>query len=258
MEEQAPTFPQEIGECIYCGSRAGKLGDEHVIPFGLGGKWILRHASCEVHEKLTSALEGDVLREAWGAARAALGIQTRHKKRRKAGFALKLEVGGSLKSVTLDASDHPAPIAWPVYSPPGIVPDKPNIPGTSVIRLRAGMRVARARELGAKHGATAVQFRYPEPRQFARFLAKVGYGFAVACNGLEATRRAAVLPALLSDSDDIYRFVGNVDTPTSFTGDTEQEVAMGRDESGRVVYVRLLGSMHAPEYVVRIDTPGTA
>ena len=258
MAEQEPSLPQLIGGCIYCGSRDGKLQDEHVIPYGLGGSWILEKASCAAHAKLTSAWETDLLRHAWGAARAALGVRTRRKKQRAEGFELGLEAKGVVRKVRLSHAEHPAPMAWPVYAPPGVKPTNPKIPGTPVVRLRTLLRVGKAKALATPHGADSVRFRFPDPLLFARFLGKVGYGFAVACSGLEATRNAPLLHAILSDSTDIYQFVGNVEVPEPFTGDSEQEVAMGSDELGRVVYIRLLGVMRAPEYVVRVDTPGAA
>lgn len=36
---------QPVNVCIYCGG-TGALSDEHIIPFGLGGRWVLPKASC--------------------------------------------------------------------------------------------------------------------------------------------------------------------------------------------------------------------
>ena len=35
-----------VGECIYCGARAG-LSDEHIVPYALGGTFFLPLASCQ-------------------------------------------------------------------------------------------------------------------------------------------------------------------------------------------------------------------
>jgi len=255
--EQAPKFPQTIGECIYCGRRGEALSDEHVIPFGLGGNWVLREASCSVHRDLTSGFEADALNKAWAAARAALGIRTRRKGRRKEGFDVKLEVGTGVKVVRVPAELHPAPLAWPIYAPPGGTPARAKIPGNPVVRIRTTMRRAAANRLGLEHGASAVRVVYPDPLKFARFLGKVGYCVAVACNGLATTRNAPLLAAVLSDGPEIFKFVGNDDSQGQFTVSDEQEVAMGSNELGRVVYVRLIPALQAQEYIVRIDTPGT-
>jgi len=37
---------RRIGKCIYCGSTEA-LSDEHIIPLGLNGAWILEQASCK-------------------------------------------------------------------------------------------------------------------------------------------------------------------------------------------------------------------
>lgn len=168
---------------------------------------------------------------------------------------MRLEVGDDVRSVKLSATDHPAPIAWLIYAPPGVLPESPKIPGTPVIRIRTRMRRQKLNVVGKHHGAKAIRIPYPDPVAFARFLGKVAYCFAVACHGIEATRDAPLLGAVLSEGNEIFRFVGNVENGTSFTGDIEQEVAMGSGEHGRVAYVRLIGGIGAPEYVVHIDAP---
>src|SRR3989338_8230968 len=50
-----------INHCIYCGKN-DQLSDEHATPHGLGGKWILRKASCEECRKITSRFEARILK----------------------------------------------------------------------------------------------------------------------------------------------------------------------------------------------------
>jgi hypothetical protein len=68
-----------VGQCIYCGTSEGKLSDEHIIPYGLNGDFVLRKASCAACATITSRFERDVLRNLFPAARAALGYKTRRK-----------------------------------------------------------------------------------------------------------------------------------------------------------------------------------
>jgi len=49
------------GACIYCGS-SDDLTDEHVVPYGLGGKMILPKSSCRRCAMITGQFEGKVLR----------------------------------------------------------------------------------------------------------------------------------------------------------------------------------------------------
>src|SRR6266508_6142095 len=78
--------------CIYCGARED-LRDEHVIPYGLEGEYVLRQASCRECEKLTSRFERAVLRDLLLPARTSLEIRTRRPKDRPDRLPL-LEVEG--------------------------------------------------------------------------------------------------------------------------------------------------------------------
>src|SRR6266498_321432 len=69
--------------CIYCGAQSG-LQDEHIIPFGLGGSFVLRKGSCSKCAVRTSQFERAVLRDAFLPARSALNIRTRKPHKRPA------------------------------------------------------------------------------------------------------------------------------------------------------------------------------
>ena len=43
----------KIGRCIYCGTTEGKLSEEHITPYGLGGLLVLQEASCERCARIT-------------------------------------------------------------------------------------------------------------------------------------------------------------------------------------------------------------
>lgn len=72
----------EVGRCIYCGSKTLPLTDEHIIPLGLKGYWILSKASCKACATITSKFEMDILRSALGEVRFGLDLPTRHPKKR--------------------------------------------------------------------------------------------------------------------------------------------------------------------------------
>lgn len=80
-----------IGRCIYCRetvydpSRIGaKLGEEHIIPRGLGGTLTLEEASCKRHETITTGFETKCISHLVQHSRADLGIKGRKTKRLKA------------------------------------------------------------------------------------------------------------------------------------------------------------------------------
>lgn len=73
-----------VGRCIYCGldGEEGGLGDEHMVPFALGGTLILPKASCRRCEGITSAFEGRCARTMYGTFRIRMGVPTRRPKDR--------------------------------------------------------------------------------------------------------------------------------------------------------------------------------
>jgi len=66
----------------------------------------------------------------------------------------------------------------------------------------------RADDIAKKHGADRIVPPDLDVKSFARFVAKMAYGYAVERYGLEAFERTFVLPAILGTSDDIGRWVG--------------------------------------------------
>lgn len=66
-----------VNSCIYCGLSDVQLTREHIIPFSLGGTLVLPKASCKAHAAITSFLERDVARIAYGAYRAEAGTPSR-------------------------------------------------------------------------------------------------------------------------------------------------------------------------------------
>jgi len=82
-----------IGKCICYGTTAEPLQDEHVVPYGLNGPWILREASCPKCAAITSAFEGSVLRGFLREIRSALGFKTRRKKQQPKTFSLSVTRG---------------------------------------------------------------------------------------------------------------------------------------------------------------------
>src|ERR1700726_1460580 len=82
-----------IGRCIYCGATSDEveLTREHIVPFALGGTYVLEQASCADCQYHTKHIEQNVLRPMLGMARVRLGLPTRNKKERAAPFRAKIE-----------------------------------------------------------------------------------------------------------------------------------------------------------------------
>ena len=76
-----------VDRCINCGSTR-ELTDEHVMPRGLSGRWIIKHGSCKSCAKITSAFEMAVLRNEFLLPRTALRLPTYHPKNRPKGVSI--------------------------------------------------------------------------------------------------------------------------------------------------------------------------
>ena len=83
----------QVGRCIYCLATVD-LGNEHIVPYGLNGPWILRDASCRRCATITSAFELTVQRKTLRLARAALHMRTRRRGVRPTTFSLLIERDG--------------------------------------------------------------------------------------------------------------------------------------------------------------------
>ena len=80
-----------VNRCIYCGTDRA-LSDEHIIPLGLGGRWVLPKASCPVCAEKTSAFERTCQRTMFGLLRMYYDLPTRRPKRRPKKIPLKVKL----------------------------------------------------------------------------------------------------------------------------------------------------------------------
>lgn len=84
----------------------------------------------------------------------------------------------------------------------------------------------------------------------AQLIAKIGYGFAIACFGAKIINTAYVLPSILGQSEDIGRWVGCISErhPPS-TNLHEMKLGLDRNHIIRAS-VRLFAKYGGPEYLV--------
>jgi hypothetical protein len=120
---------REIGRCIYCGHAGSELSNEHIIPYALGGYAYLGKASCAACQKITSRIEGNVLRKPGQLynLRRSLGLRSRRKKSDR--FMVDLGYGdGSVKSTLTEYSGAPMIVPIQVFEErPGILLGKPYV-----------------------------------------------------------------------------------------------------------------------------------
>jgi hypothetical protein len=88
-KQEARTYAP-VGKCVYCGATTD-LSDEHIVPFGLGGRWVLPKASCNACSVKTSKVERTCLRTMLGPLRLLYGLPSRRKDKRPETLQLKIK-----------------------------------------------------------------------------------------------------------------------------------------------------------------------
>jgi hypothetical protein len=198
-----------VGSCIYCGSR-DDLTDEHIIPAALGGNYVLPQASCKECNKITSKFEREVLRGFMWEARVAANFPTRRPKERPDLLPLEIERDGKYETVQIAASDHPGFLDLPLLAPPGVLVARPPTRGVMIQgheRLLFGKHPG---EVLKQLGASAMQATFNwDVTAFAKLLAKIAYGMAVAELGVQPLEQIKVLPLIRGEADDASTWIGS-------------------------------------------------
>jgi hypothetical protein len=175
-----------VGVCIYCGTREGRLTDEHIIPFGLGGTWILPKASCLACAKVTAQVEQFCQRPMLGKLRIRLALPTRRPKDRREKLPLEfVYLDGRREERIVPASEVPFACMGFRFPAPGILRGQAptnQFEGELVLRfvdeeLRSHLKERVRLKLGSFNDLT-----------FSRMLAKIAHSYAVASLGLGSFR----------------------------------------------------------------------
>lgn len=263
MQVKAAPFARDVigdpGVCVYCGQAEG-LSEEHVVPFGLNGPWILDNASCPSCARITSAFEQEVLRNQLLMARTALGLKTRRKKQRPKLFELHVRERGIVK---VPITEHQPMIYLPIYAPPSEYERRLPSPGIVVrpvvrFTLVGGMNLT---DLDRKYGRDNWGFRTDfDALALPRMIGKIAYCFAVARLGV-GNFDSPLCAAALKYPNEIGRWVGCLDAaPVNGTANLH-EVSLARSGDEVHAFVRLFAQFAAPEYFVivgRLNEHGRA
>lgn len=206
-----------VGCCIYCGkegSEKNPLTAEHIIPYGLKGYYVLSEASCTDCAAITSKFEKDVLRLTLGQARALLDYPTRRRKNRPKKFPLAVKIDGIEKKILLPPNEYPIRLCLLEFKAPAYFDKQTPVVGiTCTANWEAhigGLTIERLQEkYGFQEAKQSITWR---PDSFARLLAKIAYGFTVACFGLENVEENYVLPYIMGEKfDGISNWVGGAE-----------------------------------------------
>ncbi len=242
-----------IGKCIYCGS-TDDLTDEHIVPRGLGGPWLLLEASCKKCAKVTSGFERGVLRKFFILVRTKLGLPTYHPKNRPKTFPFLVTIGGKEKVLEVPVSDCPTLFMMPLLGKPGYIRKDTQVKGMVVSGMSLHGKESELREFKAKYNIESISYTRELRTSFARVLAKIAYGMAVAKYGLDMIEEAYVLPCILDPKNDVGQWVG-CEAPHESPALLQREqyfhridILINKSEVG--ARVRLFANYQTPEYLV--------
>jgi hypothetical protein len=109
--------------CIYCGAKVysstrAALGEEHIIPEGIGGTLILLNASCNECEKRINVSESKMINTMFAAPRMHSGVSTRRPRQKE---KQRLIVDGVEKEIFLPMREHPVMLTMAKLMAPRIL-----------------------------------------------------------------------------------------------------------------------------------------
>lgn len=205
---------QPANRCIYCDTTGVELSDEHVLPYSLGGSYVLPKASCRAHATMTSQIEQRVARDIYGTLRAQEGVQTRRRSLQRALLATPIEVTGvDLRGrparAKVRSTELPRLDLVLMLPPPGILLGRdPMQDSKSAISIDVSDPVS-DRILLRKLKWRSLDIRSPgmRPNDVIRLLAKIAHGFACAELGSNAFQ-PLLLPLILGEEVAGSHFVG--------------------------------------------------
>lgn len=252
-----------VGECVYCGNRQRKLGKEHVVPFGLGGRIILPKASCisadpknePACSDITREIEQQCLRPMFGNLRIRLDMPSRNPDERPDLVRVNVGHGDGDKwrqEQTLDVpvEDFPRALVLPTLAPPRALTkdtagDWNGSVWTHVVEEDLD-------DFHRKYGC------WPEvakvhPLFFLRMIAKIAHAWTCGVEGVK-NFRPLLTDLILGKTEVIRDFIGSEPSyPPAEPGRshglrTDYYRVNGVDYVG--ANVRLFSDFGAPEYIV--------
>lgn len=209
-EIRTVTRAAPVGACIYCGA-TDNLSDEHVVPFALGGNLVLPDASCPRCAKITSRFERRVLRGFMLEARTTGKFPTRRPRHRPIMVKVKVKRGGRLEEIVVPANEATGFMLLVRFDRATFVSGRPPMHGLSLSGVETVGFGRNLKEYADSLGTKTIQGSVTiDAISFARIIAKIGYGFAVAECGEFPRNECPVLPFILGTADDGGTWIGSV------------------------------------------------
>jgi hypothetical protein len=247
------------GQCLYCQADIAAyapddITNEHIVPRALNGSLILLNGACSACAKLSNesyentALNNDLL-----IARRLLELKkSRHrgKKHNKPPMPLPAVAkgdhtqsdGADMFTEALSKDEYPQIFGLVLFPPAGLLKGIDRGAGIASMRIQFF-------NLGPKQStASGVTTRYPFVNgPFAKMIAKIGYCYAVAERGFSAFDGDPIRDLLAGRRNDVYNFVGNIETPEVLTNRHLHALYFRDRGDWLTVLVHLFASCNADE-----------
>lgn len=250
-----------INSCIYCGFLEN-LSDEHIIPFGLGGKIKLPKASCSECAKKTSIFEHTCLRTMYGPLRLLYDLPSRRKKSRPEKLPLKVKISPTDEwtYINVEQDRYPFLITFPYFSMPDLLINNPNKIIRGAVTDRLWIRGASPsyifrnllQKLTEELGVFSIM---PESKahieEFCQMLSKIAHSFAVAELGYNKFKPFLVPHIKDKELKNCSDYIGSLSKDENPSDQLhELSIYSGANPNYVTVRIRLLARLGTPTYYV--------
>jgi hypothetical protein len=262
-----PIHPKKIfaavNSCIYCGDKKA-LSDEHIVPLGLGGRWVLPKSSCAECSEKTSAFERTCQRTMFGPLRMYYNLPTRRRKKRPKKLPLKVKLTPDAEWSLIDVDREVCPflVLFPLLQMPDELSGRTTSGERGAVVQHLWIRAASFRDRIIPHlDALAAELNVAaiEPTatvsapEFFRMLAKIAHAFAVAEMGLGSF--APFLTSMICDADtsNSVQYIGGLPHAVPAAVGLH-DLSFGSCDRPDIVAVRirLLAVLETPTYFVAV------
>lgn len=254
IKRQFPHSPI-LSRCIYCGTSAGELTREHIVPRGINEQFTLQRASCKQCSNTTKEIERQILQGPVWEPRTKMRMSTRHKGQRPKTFPVLIEREGHRDEINVQIEKLPAWLWLPVFRLPAFIDKRHHDKRVETHNVSGGVWILSGqrlvKELGEELNADSIALTVTYTgHDFGRLLAKIAYGFAIREFGVRIIDHAYVLSAIPGDSKDIGKWVGCVGRQQDET-DNLHEIMLSVKNGDIYAYIRLFAKYPvSPEYLV--------
>ena len=224
------------------------------MPYGLGGPGVIPKSSCKDCALITSRFEREVLRGYLLGLRAHLGLKSRRKKNMPVDLPLVVIRDGQEEEVSVPIGEHPIMVYFPIFHPPRVITGDAG----DGVRFRYlaifgfGKPIQQVKE---DFGADDVKVNMTStPVAFARMLAKIGWGFAIA-SGHESKLAPELRDAILYDPARIGDWVGTYTDPPNAqmeAGGHMIEIRADNNTGYLMCDIQLFAGTNTPKYGVAL------